>query len=483
MNILPLALPASSSIGRAAHAGVARLINCYALPVSDGQRTQAQIWATPGLDGYVSVPTTGGVRGMLEVDGSVYAVIGRLVYKLDPGGVATLVGAIPSDGYVGMARNQRQTGVQTILVGDGLSYVIVGGSMTQISDPDQIAAIDVCIVNRQAIYASRKGTMIRSEIDDATNIDGLDSAEAESAPDGLHRVLDRGGDLIALGDRSFEVWTDVGGDAFGFQRAYTARIGAVGPKCVTKASVISGQTVTDTVAWVAADQWGSQEAGIVMLDGYSPRKISTQSEDDQIAAVADKTSIVASSWIDRGQGFISFRLPTTTLVYNTSTNFWHERQSRNTLEQQTPWKGGICTPFDGAILVGDPDNPEFYLMSPSYYTDDGDEMLMICRTPPLHAFPGRIEVNHIYLDAVPGVGLVSGADQDVTPEIAMRFSRDGKTWSSVRTRSLGTAGDTVKRIQWPCGGTHDAVTYEFSCSAAVQRGLMQAHWDGGKLAP
>lgn len=481
-RILPLAFPAGSSVGREPHAGIARLINCYTEDVGSAQKAQMQVWAAPGLDTIVTLPGTGGVRGLIEVDGVALAVVGRVLYQIDSGGSYVVIGGIPSDGYVGLARNQRATGVQTIVVCDGLSWVVVGGSLTQITDADLPPAIDVCVVNRSAIFATSDGRMFRSEIDDATTVDGLDVAEAESAPDGLYRVLDRGGDLIAMGPRSMEVWSDVGGEAFGFARAHVVRVGAVGARAVVKASVVTGQTVTDTVAWVAQDQFGAL-AGVVMLDGYTTRKISTLSEDLLLEGVADRTSIIASSWVADGQGFISFRLPDTTIVYNTTTQQWHDRQSRDSLGNVVTWRVSLLTVLGGRALAGDATNPKLYWLDADTHDEDGDELVVTVRTPPANVFPGRLEMDQLYLDAVPGVGLATGAVADVTPLVSMRLSRDGETWSASRERALGAQGARGTRLSWARLGTFDRVTFEFSCSAAVARGFMSAKWDGRAIDP
>ena len=483
MPIFPLALPSGGNKGHEAHAGIAALINCYAEPAGPEQRTQMQVWAAPGLDTLVTMAVTGGVRGLTEVDGLAYAVVGRTLVQVDSGGAVTVLGGIPSDGYVGMARNQRSTGVQIVIVCDGLKWVVAGGTLSSITDPDLPPASDVCVINGSAIFGIPDGRMFRSEINDATSVDGLDTESAQSSSDALLRVLDRGGDLIAIGDRSVEVWTDIGGEAFGFARAQTIRVGAVGARSVTKASVITGGLVTDTVAWIAADKDGAP-AGIVMLDGYTPRKISDGEPwiDRLIQNEADRTAIVATSWVSYGMGFIAFRFASTTIVYNTSTQRWHERQSRSR-GLATTWRVSHATVLGGRVLVGDHDNPKLYWLDEATFDEDGDEMVLTVRTPPMVAFPGRLQIDRLYLDAVPGVGLVTGDAADIDPQVMMRFSRDNETWSTQRTRSLGAAGERNRRVSWTSLGTLDQATVEFTCSAAVVRGLLGSSWDGKTLPP
>lgn len=515
MKPLPLALPPSSNQGESPHAGVAGLVNCYVVPEGDEQKSKLRIRAASGLDQLVTLPTSGGIRGAIEVDGVLYAVAGRLIYQIDSGGSAVLIGGLPSDGYVGMARNQRGTGVQTIVTCDGLSYVIAAGSLTRITDSDLIPAIDVCVINRSAIFVAADGRMQRSEIDDATSIDGLDLARAEANPDGLYRGVARGSDLIAIGQRSAEVWTDTGGEAFGFTRANVINIGAVGPLSVVSGTVL-GQSVQDTVAWCANDPEG-RFAGVIMLSGYTPQKISTAWIDRKVDLVADKTSITAMSWVERGRAFLAWRLTDTTIVYDTSTGQWHERKSRDAYGNETAWNIGTTAVLGGRVAGGHISAPSLYWIDPDVRDEDGNEMVMRVRSPPLSAYPGRIEVDRLWLDMVPGVGIIDGTpgetldvltdddgegllDDDgafltddgaaiytgvpeVDPEVVLRVSRDGETWSGNRAVKLGKAGQRMTRIRWNRLGTHQTANFEFSCSASVVREILQASWEGTVLPP
>jgi hypothetical protein len=478
MPILPLALPFQSNAGEQPHTGAAALINAYAVPIGTERKQQVMIRAASGLDAFVTFETTGGIRGTLEMDGLLYVVAGRTLYSVDADGSTALLGGIPSDGHVGMARNQRDDGAQLCICSDGLAYILANGTLSAIEDTDLAPPIDVCCINQSFIFAASDGRMMRSDVNDGFDIDGLDLAEAESAPDALLRVVDRGSDLIAIGASSTEVWVDQGGEAFGFTRANVISVGAVGARAVTKAAVL-GEVVTDTVAWCATDARG-RSAGVVMLNGYTPQKISTEYEDRLIDEVTDKTTIIASSWVEQGRAFISFRLPTTTLVYDTSTGKWHERRSRDDVGDETTWRVGLVTVLGGKVLAGHATEPTLYWLDRSYQDEDGEEMVMVIRTPPVHSFPGRIECNHLYLDVVPGVG-TTGVDED--PQIAMRMSRDGETWGSERLRSVGKQGQRQKRVSWTALGTFDQATIEFRCSAGVAREFLSAQWDGKVLRP
>lgn len=481
MPIIPLALPPQSNQGENPHSGVAALINCYAIPGGDERKTKMTIRAAAGLDSLVTLSATGGIRGLLEVDGVVYAVAGRTVWQVDASGGSVLKGGLPSDGYVGIARNQRGTGAQVTFSCDGLTYMTAGGSLAQITDPDLPPAIDCTTINRSTVFVSADGRMTRSDIDSSAVIDGLDLAYAEASPDGLLRGVGRGGDLIAIGGKSTEVWTDVGAEAFGFTRAQVIQIGAVGSRAVTAGTVL-GTTVTDTVAWCATDANG-RFAGVVMLNGYTPTKISTAWIDRIIDQEADKTAIMAFSWVERGRGFLAFRLSSTTVVYDTSTGLWHERQSRNSTGDLTAWHVGTTAVLGGRVLGGHVSSPTLYWIDPDVTDEDGDEMIMRVRTPPASSFPGRMEMNCIRLDIVPGVGLATGGTQDVNPVVTMRMSRDGETWGVARSVAIGAQGQRGSRVYWWRCGTHEQVTFEWTISASVAREVLQAAWNDPVMLP
>lgn len=481
MPAIPLALPPQSNQAEHPHSGVAALINCYAVPAGDEQKTKMTIRAASGLDSLVTLAATGGIRGLLEVDGVAYAVAGRTVWQVDSAGGSVLKGGLPSDGYVGICRNQRGTGAQVTFSCDGLTYMTAGGSLAQITDPDLPPAVDCTTINRSTIFVSADGRMARSEIDDSSVIDGLDLEYAQASPDGLYRGVGRGGDLIAIGSKSTEVWRDEGAEAFGFSRGQVIHIGAIGPKSVTTGTVL-GTTVADTVAWCATDNNG-RFAGVVMLNGYTPQKISTPWIDRIVDREADKSAIVALSWVERGRGFLAWRLTSTTVVYDTSTGLWHERQSRDAYGNLTAWHIGYTAVLGGRVLAGHVSAPTLYWLDPDVYDDDGDEIIMRIRTPPASAFPGRMEIDRVALDVVPGVGLATGGTQDVNPVVTMRMSRDGETWGVARPVGLGAQGQRSKRVYWNRCGTHPQVTCEWTMSASVAREVLQATWEGATLPP
>ena len=482
MPFIPLALPRQSDAGQEPHAGIARLVNAFARPVEAEGRTQMQVWARPGLDALVTLAGTGGIRATLEVDGLLYVVAGRVIHRVDAGGASSIIGGLPSDGYVGSARNSRGTGPQICFTCDGLAVVIENGVLSSVTGLS-ISPIDVCCIDRYFVFIDARGRMQSSDIDSGLVYDGLDVAEAESSPDGGLRVVDRGRDLIVFGPRSFEVWVDTAADAFPFTRQHAVSVGALSAGSVVKATIIQkGGSVSDTVAWAGTNHEG-KFAGVMILNGYTPSPISTAAVNRDFSAVADPATIAASSYVNAsGESFVRWRLPSTTWVYCTNTGLWHEEASRDPLGNNITNNVAHLATLGLRTVGGHASEPQLYWVSDDYTDDDGDELVVTVQTPPAHASPERLTMDALYLDVVPGVGLMTGASQDVTPSVMMQWSADGETWSNELWRSIGVQGARQTRAKWTRLGTtsHTGRTYRFRVSANVAKGLLGAKWEGSK---
>lgn len=482
MPIIPLALPRQSEKGQEPHAGAARLVNGFARPVELEGRTQMQVWARPGLDSLATLGGTGGVRAMQEVDGTLYVVAGRIIHRAEAGGANSIIGGLPSDGFVGKARNSRGTGPQICFTCDGLAVLVENGVLSSITTLS-ISPIDVCCIDRYFVFIDSRGRMQSSDIDSGQVYDGLDVAEAESNPDGGLRVVDRGRDLIVFGPRSFEVWADTAADAFPFTRQHAVSVGALSAGSVVKATIIQkGGAVSDTVAWAGTNHEG-KFSGVMLLNGYTPTPISTAAVNRDFADVADPTTIAASSYVNEsGEAFIRWRLPSTTWVYCTNTGLWHEEASRDSLGNEITSNIAHMATLGYRTVAGHADEPQLYWVDTDYQDDDGDELVMTVQTPPAHATPERLTMDALYLDIVPGVGLASGSTEDTDPEVMMQFSSDGETWSNELRRAIGAQGARQTRAKWTRLGTtsHTGRTYRFRVSANVAKGLLGAKWEGGK---
>lgn len=477
MTIFPLALGTQSNPGRSPLEGVARLINCRIEVGGDEQRVKYTAQSVAGLELLGTLTGTGGIRAMLEVDGVGYCVAGRVIHQFESGGTSTVLGGMPSDGLVTMARNFRPSGSQVMIVCDGLPKYIEGGSLIEITDPDVGQPNSVCMVANHFVTSSSDNYIRTSDINDASAWDGLDQVRG---PNGMMRVMPRGTSIVAFGLDAFQVLDYTGSnDGIPFELVHTSRVGCWSAAGVVAATIITRELVTDTLAWPGTDHTGAY-AGVVMMDGYTARKISTHPVDRDMRQCSDPTTIVGMSWVEDGHAYMAWTIPgVTTWVYDTATSLWHERESYG----QGHWNVAATCTLGNRIVGGHRSQPSLYWVDPETYTEAGQPLVMTLQTPPLHGYPNQIEMNALYLDCQTGVGLNTTTPADLDPTVMMRMSRDGETWGTELSRALGRQGHSQARLAWHGLGTtdHRGASFQFRASAAVVRSFMMASVDGAKI--
>jgi hypothetical protein len=497
VTVVPISLGTGSNRARFDVAGAARHINCYVEQSGDQAKTPNLIVAHDGLANFATLASAG-VRGMIEVGAYLYVVSGRQVYRVDAGGGVTTIGGIPTDGPVYMARNRRAV-PQIGILSSGLFYVIDTGANTlqlvtgatststltdpTLTDPDPTLTdpslgaassawtlppgSSLTVLDGYGIIPVSNGRWFTTGIDDFTTIDPLDFGTADSNPDEIVRAETREGEVVLFGSRSTEWWKDTGNVDFPFKdgRVAIAELGCLAAGSVAK--------VERTLAWIAHD------GTVRLMAGYDGQRISTHAVERDIAsAVPDQ--ITSTSWAARGHSFYQISSPDWTWCWNRTTNTWSERQSYG----KSRWRCSVVSNFGTKWIAGDATLGKLYTMSLDYASEGNAPLIMTVRTPPVHSFPNRLQVGTLYVDFVAGVGLNSTATQDATPEMMVRWSDNGgATWSGERRIPLGRQGDTIRRgimrrlgIVPPQGRT-----FEFSVSAAVVKGWMQAALDAEKL--
>jgi hypothetical protein len=287
----------------------------------------------------------------------------------------------------------------------------------------------------------------------------------------MMRVMPRGTSIVAFGRDAFQVLDYTGSnDGIPFQLVHTARVGCWSAASVVAATIITKELVTDTLAWASTDHTGAY-AGVVMMDGYTARKISHHAVDRDMRQCSDPTTIVGMSWVEDGHGYMAWTIPgVTTWVYDTATSLWHERESY----EQGHWNIAATCTLGNRIVGGHRSLPKLYWVDPETYTEAGQPLVMTLQTPPLHGYPNQIEMNALYLDCQTGVGLNTTTPADLDPTVMMRMSRDGETWGTELSRALGRQGHSQARLAWHGLGTtdHRGASFQFRASAAVVLSLI-----------
>ena len=465
---MPVSLGKGSNKSRFAQGGAARFVNCYLESQGEDTKVPAIVVASDGLQSFTTVSESGN-RAVLEVDGSLYVINGHTLYKVDPDGSSTVLGGIASNGVVYMDRNRR-TNPQIGIVADTNFYVYDTGtgSYVHVTGPDaNFLPICITVLDGYGILPLENGTWYRTDIDDMTTIDPLAFAKAESNPDRNVRCASREGEAVFFGERSSEFWADTGTETIAFTRSQAIELGCLrgGGGSVSK--------VDRTLVWVAHD------GTVRMLQGYSGNRISNHYIERLISQV-DPTELRSTSWWSDGHTFYCLHSDSWSVVYDMKEGQWHERTS----DEGSRWRVQIVARMGNDLIACDATTNDLYTMSHDIYTDGDSELVMTVQTPPIHAAPYRLQFDAAYVDIAPGVGLATGASQDVDPSMMVSWSDNGGlTWSNERQVSLGRQGDSLRRAVVRRLGVSsvNGRTFKFSISAAVAKAIMGLAVDANKM--
>lgn len=466
-------LSTKSNPGRSSQEGAGKLVNCYAEVNGDEARHKFSVHACNGFTHFATLSgASGGVRAMLAVGSYIYVVAGRILYRVDATGTATMIGGIPTDGPVYMVRNRKEPFPQIGIVSDGLYYVCEGSTLVEVADADLPEATSVAVLNGYFLLPGRANRWYITGIDDATAIDGLDFAKAESSPDSTLRVMVRGNEAIFLGERSLEFWQDTSTGDFPFSRVTAINIGCYAAGSAVNATVVRGESIIDALIWAGTDNEGAF-TGVFLATGYQPAKISDYWVDRAIRDEPDPTSIRASSWNADGHSFYVISGSSFSACWDSLTG-WHHRQSYG-LER---WRVQYVTAFAGMIIGGDYATGNLYRIFPGSYAEASDPLVMTVQTPPVHAFPNEAIVNALHVDCVTGVGAGGSDGHSAEPMMMISWSDDGETFGPERMISMGQAGQTQTRVTTRrLGKSKRGRTFRMSVSAAVVRTIMAASAD------
>lgn len=292
----------------------------------------------------------------------------------------------------------------------------------------------------------------------------------DSSTDNLITLIENERELWLIGERTAEVWYNAGNTNFSF-----SRIPGVGPQigCSAKYSIAR---LGSSIVWLAKNEQG--ENLVVQNSQYSWQRLSTHAVEHAISGYTVVSDAIGFAYEEEGHIFYVLIFPTAdaTWVYDATSELWHQRGSFQALTGQFHRIRANCfMDFANMRLVGDYQNGDIHQMSRQIYTDAGNPLVCVRRTPHLWSKENRERIFHsqLQVEFLPGVGLQTG--QGSSPTVMLRWSDDGgQTWNNQRTASIGAAGQTTYRAMWRLLGQARDRVYEVSISDPVPRDLIGA---------
>ena len=443
-----------------------RAVNMFAEKQPPDAKTPVALLGSPGLVEFANLAGSR-VRGFTVMGGVLYAVGDTTLYSVSSAGVVTaLGGAVSGTDPVSMDNN----GTQICIVNGTNGYIYsVAGGFTLISDSDFAAAKTVRFFNQRFVYDETGTGRIRISASlDGTTHEALAFSTAESRPDNMMAVEVLGQILYLFGEKTIELYQDVGAPNFPFERIPGAVIerGLAASQCVAK---------EDGAIFFLGD-----DRMFYRISGQQAQRVSDHGAEWAWEGYTTVSDAFAFGWTFAGHKFVTVTFPTEnkTWEFDISVGAWHERESHDSNGNSLGrWRANCYAECYGKKLVGDAFSGKVGYLDEDTYTEFGNQMIGFAAAPPIHGERARIFHRRIELDVESGVGIASGQGSD--PQIMLDYSDDGgRTYSSRQMwRSMGRGGQYRKRLRWLRMGQSRSRIYRVSISDPVRRTIIAAHVD------
>jgi len=299
---------------------------------------------------------------------------------------------------------------------------------------------------------------------------GAFQANKDSSSDNLVTMMENNREAWLVGERTSEVWFNSGGTNFSF-----SRIPGVGPQ-IGCAAVHSIARAGQQLVWLGRNEQGQNI--VVVTSQYTWDKISTPAIDYEIAQYPVISDAIAYAYEEGGNLFYMLTFPTAdvTWCFDFTNQEWHQRASYNATTGQFHRHQSNCfIDFGDTRIVGDYQTGQLHQMSRNYYTDAGNAIRRVRRSPHVWVKQTRERLffSQLQIEFTPGVGLQVG--QGSNPQVMLRYSDDGGfTWSNELWTGIGLAGQTKNRAIWrKLGRARDRV-WEVNFTDPVQCDIIGA---------
>lgn len=389
-------------------------------------------------DGLVANGTGPGTdRGGINWNGTCYRVMGtKLVTVASDGAVAEL-------GDVGGPVNTLVTfdySFDRLAIASGGRLYYWNGALTRVTDPDLGTVLDVAWVD--GYFMTTDGTsLVITELNDPTRVNPLKYGSAEADPDPVVALLKLRNEVYALNRNTIEVFDNIGGDFFPFQRIDGAQIqkGVIG----TFACCV----YLETVAFLGSGR--NEQPGIYMGVNATANKVSTQEVDEILLSYteAQLATVKLEARNDKAHQHLFIHLPDRTLVFDAAA----------TAELETPVWFTLTTSAVGFAqyrarnlvwaydkwLVGDPQSSTVGYMDQDIGSHWGQVVRWEFGTLIVYNEGRGAIFNELEL-----VALTGRVALGVNPTISTSYSVDGMAWSQDRSIRAGTTGNSRKRLVW-----------------------------------
>ena len=173
-------------------------------------------------DGLIATGTGPGVdRGGINWNGVCYRVMGSNLVSISSSGAITILGEVGNDGN--LVTMDYSFNLLAIASCGNLFYWEPSTGLRQVTDPDLGVVLDVTWVDGYFMTTDGESLVV-TELSDPFAVNPLKYGSSEIDPDPVVALLKLRNEIYALNRYTIEVFDNVGGDLFPFQRIDGAQI-------------------------------------------------------------------------------------------------------------------------------------------------------------------------------------------------------------------------------------------------------------------
>jgi hypothetical protein len=388
-------------------------------------------------DGIVANGAGPGVsRGGINVKGVCFRVMGTKLVLITRDGSVSEIGDVGGTDDVTFDYSFDRLAVAS---NNNLFYYD-GAILTQVTDPDLGDVIDVVWVD--GYFMTTDGEfLVVTELSDPTQVNPLKYGSSEADPDPVKALLKVNNEVYALNRNTIEVFDNVGGEFFPFQRIEGAQIqkGVVG----THACCV----FMNSIAFIGS---GRNEAPSIYIGANSTtQKIATREIEKVLKSYSEDDLSKARLEAKNGDAHQALwvSLPDRTIVYDLAASqtagepVWYTLTS--SITGFSEYRARDLVWCYERWLVGDSASSSIGYLDESTGGHFGDEVRWEFSTSIVYNNSNGAIFHELELIALTG-RIAFGT----SPKISTSYSVDGETWSQDRFISAGETGNRKKRLVW-----------------------------------
>lgn len=387
-----------------------------------------------GIDYIAAAP--GADRGGILWNNVCYRVSGTKLLRVNENNTITELGDVGGSGQVSMDYSFDRLAIAS---GGNLFYWDET-ALTQVTDPDLGVALDVVWVD--GYFMTTDGEfLVVTELSDPTQVNPLKYGSSEVDPDPVKAVLKLRNEVHAVNRYTIEVFDNIGGTGFPFQRIDGAQItrGSIGTHscCV----------FADSIAFVGGGR--NESPAIWLAAGGNARKISTREIDLLLRDYTDSQleSVLVEPRVDAGLATLLVHLPDKTLCYDLASSSVFGAPVWYVLTTSINGSGRYAATnlvwAYGKWIVGHPSQAKVGALTDSSGEHWGDRVGWEMSTSIVYN-EGRGAIFH----DLELVALTGRAALGVDDSIYTQYSVDGETWSQPKYIRAGKQGNRNRRLIW-----------------------------------